>query len=148
MRGMMVVLALAWAAPAAGDDLSGWFVRAEAGQAVEVPWVAARVGRILSGGSLALDASVSGSPGQAIVSVTGGVEARAWHRHRVSPFCRFEMGALAESRGRSYAVLSAGGGLAVRLDPSWSLRVGLVRSFQGDGLLGPDYGFVGIERRW
>jgi opacity protein-like surface antigen len=149
MRAILTVVLVVCAASASAQDLSNWYARAEGGQAVAVSWAGARVGRTLGRG-LAVDVGVGGTPeGRGSLSLTGAVEARALERHRVSVFTRAEAGLLASASGESYLVLGLGGGLAVRLDPKWSLRAGFSRSLNiGDVVLGPDYAYVGIEHRW
>jgi hypothetical protein len=136
--------------PAEAQDPPARYVRTEGGVAVEVPWFAARVGRALRGGALAVDAGVGGSlTGRGYLSLTGGLEARFRSEKRVSPFARLEVGFMSQSQGQSYGVVSLGAGLSFRLDRSWSARVGLMRSLQiEDSVSGPDWVFVGMEYRW
>ena len=151
MRIALAVLCVACAAPVAAEDMyPARYARAEAGVAVEVPWLAARIGRTLSGGALALDLGAGGSfEGRGFLTLTGGLEARAFTRSRVSPFARAEGGLLSQSRAGISGVVSLGGGLSLRLDREWSARAGLMRSLQvSDVLVGPDYAFLGVERRW
>lgn len=150
MRVRFLVCCLACAAPAVAQEVPTWYARGDVGQAVEVPWLGARVGRIAGGGSVGLDLGLAGSPeGRGFIALTGGLEGRIAPRRRVSPFGRLEIGAMSQSQGRAYGVVSLGGGLAVRLVPSWALRAGFMYSLRlADSIYGPDFVFVGMEYRW
>jgi hypothetical protein len=150
MRVLLSLLCLTWALPAAAQEFPAHYARGDVGHAVEVPWLGVRVGRIADGGSVGLDLGFAGSPeGRGWAALTGGFEARIEPRRRVSPFGRLEIGAMAQYNGGAYGVVSLGGGLAVRLVPSWALRTGFMYSLHfGDSIHGPDYVFVGLERRW
>ena len=149
MRILLVACFLLAAVPAAAEEIPSWYARAEGGQAVSVPWLGGRVGRVFDD-SFSVDVGAGGSPeGRGAVAVTGGLEARALTRHRLSFFTRAETGVLASPSGDAFLVVSLGGGLAVRLDPRWSLRGGFARSLKiGDSVRGPDTVYVGLERRW
>jgi hypothetical protein len=152
VRGRRAILSLQFllcALPAAGDG-PAWYARGEAGQAVTVPWLGARLGRVLQDGPLALDLGAGGSfGGRGFVTLTGGLEVRAFASDRVSPFARVEGGVMSRSMEGSNGVFSLGGGLAVRLSRAWSVRAGLMRSLQvSDSLSGPDYAYLGLETRW
>lgn len=150
-RLALVLPCLTAVPPAAqAQDPPARYVRAEGGIAVETPWFAARVGRAVRDGTLAVDAGVGGSPtGRGYLSLTGGFEARFRSEKKVSPFGRLEVGYMSQSHGLSYGVVSLGAGLSFRLDRAWSARVGLMRSLQiGDSISGPDWAFVGVEYRW
>ncbi len=150
VRVRVLMLCLACAAPVAAQDPPTWYARGDVGQAVEVPWLGVRVGRVEDEGSVGLDLGFAGSPEErGWVALTGGLEGRIESRRRVSPFGRLEVGAMAQHSGRAYGVVSLGGGLAVRVHRSWALRAGFMYSLHlGDSIHGPDYVFVGTEYRW
>jgi len=149
MRVLLSVLLFIGALPAAGQEFPDWYVRGDMGQAVEVPWLGLRAGRTADEGAVGLDLGLSGSPGEGVMAFTGGFEGRVAPRSLVSPFGRLEMGGLVASRGGLYGVVSLGGGLAVRVSRSWAVRAGFTYSLHaGDSIHGPDYVFVGIERRF
>jgi hypothetical protein len=149
MRVLLTVLCLTSALPIAAQELPERYVRGDVGLAVEVPWVGARAGWIADEGKVGLDLGLSGSPRDGIMALTGGFEARGAPGSRVSPFLRTEVGGMVLSEGQFFGVVSLGGGLAVRVHRSWALRGGLMYSLHlGDLTNGPDYLFVGLERRW
>ena len=149
MRVLLSVLCLTWALPAAGQELPERYVRGDVGMAVEVPWLGARAGWLLDEGEVGLDLGLAGSPGEGLMALTGGFEARAASGSVVSPFLRAEVGGLVHSERLFHGVVSLGGGLAVRVHRSWALRGGLMYSLHlGDLINGPDYLFVGLEHRW
>jgi hypothetical protein len=150
MRAGILVLSLVSAASAGAQELPERYVRADVGQAVEVPWLGVRAGWTDDEGTVGLDLGLAGSPeGRGFLALTGGLEGRIEPQGRVSPFGRLEIGAMAQSHGGGYGVVSLGGGLAVRLHPSWALRTGFMYSLHlGDSIHGPDFVFVGLERRW
>jgi hypothetical protein len=141
------LLALVPVGGARAEGLRPTYVRAEIGPAVDVLWLEARVGRALGDGPAALDVGVGGSEG--VVDVTGGLEVRTDPDADFSLFGRLDLGILAESRGTTHGVVNLGGGVAVRLNRAWSARLGVSRGLAlGDGVLGPDRVYVGMEYRW
>lgn len=162
MRTAFVVLCVACAAPSAAQDLfPAWFVRGALGATenhgthdlqeadLDSSWLEARVGRAFGWkGTFALDAGVAGSSGDGgFVSVTGGLEARALARSRVSPFLRLEAGFLNDSLGGCF-VIGWGGGVAFRVVDPISLRAGVLLCDHCSDGTGPVVAQVGVEYRW
>jgi hypothetical protein len=150
MRGVFAMLLVVSATSLAAQELPERYVRADVGHAVEVPWLGVRAGWTADEGTVGLDLGLAGSPeGRGFLALTGGLEGRIEPQGRVSPFGRLEIGAMAQSRGAAYGVVGLGGGLAIRLHPSWALRTGFMYSLHlGDSIHGPDFFFAGLERRW
>lgn len=162
MRAALLVLCLACATPAAGQDLfPAWYARGELG-ATEIhgthdlleadlddSWFGARVGRAFGWeGTFALDLGVAGSPADGgFVTVTGGFEARTFARSRVSPFLRLEAGLLDGSPGLC-AMTGWGGGVTFRVIRPVSLRAGVLFGGHCSGGRGPVAASVGVEYRW
>lgn len=122
------------------------------GRSEGAPWFEVRVGRALAGGALSLDLGLaasgvgSASHGPAFGTATLGLEGLPLPRHTVSPFARVELGLLAEDEyGGTLA--SIGGGVAVRVGPRLSLRVGLSIG-NHDGQNGPNSYYGGVQYRW
>jgi len=140
-------LAFALAAAARAQGARPTYVRGEIGPAVEVLWLEARVGRTLGASPFALDAGVGAWEGG--VALTGGLEVSTRRDARVSVFARLDLGVLMESGRENYGLVNLGGGLAFRLNPAWSVRLGVSRSLPlGESILGPDRAYVGMEYRF
>jgi hypothetical protein len=108
------------------------------------------VGRALGGNRVfSLDLGVNAAlADEGYVSGDLGLEARAWPRGTVSPFVRLEGGLIFEESA-GYSLLGVGGGVAVRLKPSLSLRASAMFAEHAfpEGA-GPKVFQVGIEYRW
>lgn len=162
MRVLLFALCLAGAVPALAQDLyPAWYARGELGVTeihgtpdlaeadLDSPWFGARVGRAFGqSGIFALDAGVAGSSADGgFVTVTGGLELRAFARSRVSPFFRLETGYMDESLGGCF-VIGWGAGLSFRVSDPVSLRAGALLCAHCWEGTGPVVASVGVEYRW